>query len=88
MAIARYILLSYHHYLNDCTMQDCGVKKVYGAKLIFVVHKSWVVCASKIILMMCVSLHLYSSIQETLGMECDDNSKYKNSGFWHTTHTM
>lgn len=41
MAIARYIILPYHNYLNDCTMQDCGVKEVYGAKLIFVMHESW-----------------------------------------------
>jgi hypothetical protein len=41
MAIARYIVLPYHHYLNDCTMQDHGDKEVYGAKLIFDVHESW-----------------------------------------------
>jgi len=41
VAIARYIVLPYHHYLNDCTMQDHGVKVVYGTKLIFVVHESW-----------------------------------------------
>jgi hypothetical protein len=38
VAIVRYIVLPCHHYLNDCTLQNCGVEKVL---LMFVVHESW-----------------------------------------------
>jgi hypothetical protein len=81
VATARYIVLPCHHNFNDCIMPDCRVQKVYEARLIFIVQEIWPSVLTKLLLMMRISLLIYSSVQETLTVEGDDSSKYKNNAF-------
>lgn len=62
-------------------MPDCRVQKVYEARLIFIVQEIWPSVLTKLLLMMRISLLIYSSVQETLTVEGDDSSKYKNNAF-------